>query len=337
MFRALLKILFLFGLTGLILVGIIVWDFQRFLDRPVNVQQNQYFSVSAGSSFGHVSNKLVAEDIFPWPHHAEYFSIFARLNQRTAELRTGEYEVRPGMNPRNLLDLLTSGKGIQHSVTIIEGWTFAQMMAEIAENQALRHTLKNHRPEEVMRAIGHEGEHPEGRFFPDTYLFPRGMTDVEFLKRAYNTMADLLEAEWKGRAADISVKDPYEALILASIVEKETAVSSERFQVAGVFDRRLKKGMLLQTDPTVIYGMGDKYKGDIRFKDLREKTPYNTYVISGLPPTPICLPGKKALNAALHPADGDALYFVSKGDGSHVFSSNLKDHNAAVRKYQLKK
>ena len=337
MIAALLRIAFLLALTAMVLVGLVVWDFQRFLDRPVNVQESRLFMIKTGANFGQVSRKLAAEDIFPWRHHAEYFNWYARLNQRGGDIRSGEYEILANMTPRALLDLFTSGKGIQHSLTVIEGWNFRQMMQKLADNGAIRHTLKNHRPDEVMRAIGHEGEHPEGRFFPDTYLFQRGTTDVEILKRAYDTMAKLLDAEWQNRGDNLSVKTPYEALILASIVEKETAVAEERFQIAGVFDRRLKKGMLLQTDPTVIYGIGEKFDGDIRFKDLREDTPYNTYVRAGLPPTPICMPGKLALNAALHPADGDTLYFVARGDGSHVFSTNLKDHNAAVRKYQLKR
>lgn len=337
MFAGFMRILFLFGLTALVLVGLVVWDFQRFLDRPLNVHETRLFAVPDGSSFSRVSRKLVAEEIFVWPHQAEYFTWYARLNGRTGDLRTGEYRIEPRISPRGLLDLLTSGKAVQHSLTVIEGWTFAQMMKALGGNDAIRHTLKNHRPEEVMRAIGHEGEHPEGRFFPDTYLFQRGQTDVEFLRRAYDTMQRILDEEWQKRAENLSVSTPYEALILASIIEKETAVRSERFEIAGVFNRRLKKGMLLQTDPTVIYGMGESYEGDIRFRDLKEDTPYNTYIRAGLTPTPICLPGRDSINAALHPAEGDTLYFVSRGDGSHVFSRTLDEHNAAVRKYQLGK
>lgn len=188
-----------------------------------------------------------------------------------------------------------------------------------------------------MDRLGRAGQHPEGRFFPDTYLFPRGTSDLEFLRRAMRRMDAELASAWEGRSEDTPLKTPDEALILASIVEKETGQPDERPAIAGVFSRRLKKGMKLQTDPTVIYGMGARFDGNIRRKDLREDTPYNTYVHHGLPPTPICMPGREALVAAVNPASGKALYFVSRGDGSHVFSPTLKEHNAAVRKYQLKK
>jgi len=201
----------------------------------------------------------------------------------------------------------------------------------------LQHTLVATDADTVMTALGHPDMNPEGRFLPETYYFPRGTTDVDFLRRAYADMQAFLQQVWAQRDDGLPLKSPYEALTLASIVEKETGVAAERPQIAGVFVRRLKKGMKLQTDPTVIYGMGDRYDGDIRFRDLRTDTAYNTYTRFGLPPTPIAMPGKDAILAVLHPADGKALYFVSRGDGSHHFSSTLEEHNRAVDRYQRKR
>ena len=229
------------------------------------------------------------------------------------------------------------GKSISHSLTLLEGWNIRQVRAAVAGHDALVHTLSDVDDAELMRRLDRADAHPEGRFFPDTYQFPRGMTDLEFLRRALQKMDEELAAAWAGRADDIPLKNAYEALILASIVEKETGQADERPAIAGVFSRRLTKGMKLQTDPTVIYGMGERFDGNIRKKDLREDTPYNTYVHHGLPPTPICMPGREALRAAVNPAPGRALYFVARGDGSHAFSATLKEHNAAVRRYQLKR
>ena len=219
----------------------------------------------------------------------------------------------------------------------MEGWNFKQVLAAVSGHEALKHTLKGLTDGEIMARLGHPGEHPEGRFYPDTYKFPRGTTDAAFLERAYQSMSRLLAEEWGKRDPDLPLKTPYEALILASIVEKETGVADERSEIAGVFVRRLRKGMKLQTDPTVIYGMGDNFKGNIRRRDLKQDTPYNTYVHTGLPPTPISMPGSAAIRAVLHPAPGKSLYFVARGDGSHYFSKSLAEHNRAVRKFQLKK
>ena len=210
-------------------------------------------------------------------------------------------------------------------------------MNEVSSNGTLVQTLANVDSETVMTALAYPEVHPEGRFFPDTYHFPIGMTDIEFLRRAYVKMARVLEEEWQQREAGLPYKTSDEALIMASILEKETAVAEERAAIAGVFVRRLQKGMKLQTDPTVIYAMGDDYHGNIRRKDLKIDSPYNTYFYVGLPPTPISLPGVEAIHAALHPEDGETLYFVAKGDGSHYFSKTLKEHNRAVARYQLGK
>jgi len=204
-------------------------------------------------------------------------------------------------------------------------------------NEALVHSLVGLSAAEIMQRLGHEDEHPEGRFLPSTYHFPKGTTDLKFLRRAYLSMQNSLHKKWQEREEGLPLKSPYEALILASIVEKETGLASERPAIAGVFIRRLNRGMLLQTDPTIIYGLGEDFDGDIRRRDLKKETPYNTYIHKGLTPTPICLPGEAALDAVMHPETGKSLYFVAKGDGSHQFSNSLIEHNRAVRKYQLKK
>ena len=229
------------------------------------------------------------------------------------------------------------GDVISHRFTLVEGWTFRQVLAAIGENETLRHTLEGLPEKEIMRRLEYPGERAEGRFLADTYQFPRDSTDLALLARAYDAMQTFLQAQWRNREPGLPLKDPYEALILASIVEKETAVAAERPQIAGVFVRRLQKGMKLQTDPTVIYGIGEKFDGNIRRRDLTRDTPYNTYTRNGLPPTPICMPGRAAIEAVLHPAPGKTLYFVAKGDGTHYFSATLEEHTRAVRKYQLRK
>ena len=241
-----------------------------------------------------------------------------------------------GLTPAALLDLLVSGKVIEYSLTLVEGWTFAQVLEATRSHPVLVQSLApDAGPGDVMTALGHPGEHPEGRYFPDTYQFPRGTTDLQVLARSYDRMAEVLAREWDARAEGLPITDPYEALTLASIVEKETGRAEERPAIAGVFVRRLEKGMLLQTDPTVIYGLGDAFDGNLRRRDLERDTPYNTYTRAGLTPTPICMPGRDAIHAVLHPADGDALYFVATGDGGHHFSATLSEHNRAVRRYQL--
>jgi UPF0755 protein len=245
--------------------------------------------------------------------------------------------LQAGLTPEQLLRRLAEGKVVQHSITLVEGESFKLMMQRIAAHPVLEQTLDSIEPDAVMKAVGHPGIHPEGRFLPETYHFPRGSSDVDLLRRAYRDMEAFMQASWAERDSDIPLQTPYDALILASIVEKETAVAEERARISGVFTRRLEKGMRLQTDPTVIYGLGDSFDGDIRYRDLRTDTPYNTYTRSGLPPTPIAMPGKDAILAALHPAEGKALYFVARGDGSHQFSSTLKEHNRAVDRYQRKR
>ncbi len=233
--------------------------------------------------------------------------------------------------------MLVEGRVVQYSLTFIEGSTFREMMQTIEQHPKLIHTLRGLDDGMIMERIGQPNTHPEGMFFPDTYTFPAGTADHTILRRAFEDMAKTLVQTWAERARDLPYSSPYQALIMASIVEKETAVSSERPRIAGVFVRRLKRGMLLQTDPTVIYALGQGFDGNIRRGDLQIDSPYNTYRYPGLTPTPIAMPGAASIHAALHPADGDTLYFVAKGDGSHEFSATLDQHNRAVARYQLRR
>jgi UPF0755 protein len=261
--------------------------------------------------------------------------LYARLHEAAGSMRAGEYRVEPGTTLAGLLDLIRSGKVVMHALTLVEGWNFKQVLAAVEQEPNLRHTLAGAAMATWVERLGLPYKNPEGLLFPDTYEFPRATTDLDFLQRAYSVAAQRLTAAWQNRAAGLPYQSPYEALIMASIIEKETGQPAERAEIAGVFVRRLQKGMKLQTDPTVIYGLGDRYNGDITYQDLRTDTPYNTYTRYGLPPTPICMPGAAALDAALHPAAGKALYFVARGDGTHQFSATLVEQNAAVHKYQL--
>ncbi|MDH5435574.1 MAG: endolytic transglycosylase MltG [Gammaproteobacteria bacterium] len=329
----------LFKFAGIVIVlasFIISWlimDVRSFARIPLNTSDaSVYYVVNKGMNLNRIAVDLNKRGMVKSSHHMVWLG---RMNGGADNIKAGEYEILPGMLPTEFLDMLTSGKVILHSLTLVEGWNFKQIMDAIHSDEYLVHTLKGVDNDAVMTHLGLPDLHPEGRFFPDTYKFSRDMTDVDFLKRAYHTMTKVLTLEWANRDPDLPYKDPYEALIMASIIEKETALPSERKAIAGVFVRRLQKGMRLQTDPTIIYGMGEKYKGNIRRSDLTTDTPYNTYRINGLPPTPIATPGTLAINAALHPEPGNTLYFVAKGDGSHKFSDTLDEHNQAVIKYQL--
>lgn len=309
---------------------------QTQLDAAINITapNSLTYIIKPGMNLKQVGQGLTQQGILDHPY---YFMLEGRLQGSESQLKAGEYLLKPGVTQRQLLEQFVAGKVVQHSLTLIEGWSFRQLMNEVSSNGTLVQTLANVDSKTVMTALAYPEVHPEGRFFPDTYHFPIGMTDIEFLRRAYVKMARVLEEEWQQREAGLPYKTSDEALIMASILEKETAVAEERAAIAGVFVRRLQKGMKLQTDPTVIYAMGDNYHGDIRRKDLKIDSPYNTYFYVGLPPTPISLPGVEAIHAALHPEDGETLYFVAKGDGSHYFSKTLKEHNRAVARYQLGK
>ncbi|MBX8478010.1 endolytic transglycosylase MltG [Pseudomonas cichorii] len=320
-------------LAGLTL-GFAWWKQREALNQPLNVTQEQLLDVPAGSSPSLVLNRLQADGVIK---DAFWLRLYWRFNLAEQPLHSGEYRMTPGMDVQALFGVWKRKEVVQYSLTLVEGWNFRQVRAALAKQPKLEQTLVGLSDKELMTRLGHPDVFPEGRFFPDTYRYVRGMSDADLLKQAYNRLEDVLEEEWSKRAADLPYKDPYEALIMASLVEKETGVPRERGEIAGVFVRRLGLGMMLQTDPTVIYGMGERYNGKLTRAHLKEATPYNTYVISGLPPTPIALAGREAINAALNPVSGTSLYFVAKGDGSHVFSDDLDAHNAAVREYQLKR
>ena len=310
-------------------------DYRRFIDTPLGVPAGALMlEVKTGSGIADLARELRRQPGLL--RSAPYLEAYVRLNGLAPRLKAGEYAITPGLTPRALIDRIVAGRVIQYPLTVVEGWTFRQLRQALAAQPKLVQTLQGSSNAEVMARLGRAGEHPEGRFLPDTYHFPAGFTDEAFLRRALAAMDRRLAEVWSRRAPDVPLSDPYQALILASIIEKETAVPAERPDIAGVFARRLRKGMRLQTDPTVIYGLGEAFDGDLRRQDLAADTPYNTYTHNGLPPTPIALPGSDSLNAAVNPAPGDSLYFVADGQGGHVFSATLEEHNRAVRRYQLK-
>ncbi|WP_442957716.1 endolytic transglycosylase MltG [Polaromonas sp.] len=256
-----------------------------------------------------------------------------RLSGQARQIKAGSYEIVPGTTPRKLLSMLVRGEEALKSVTLVEGWTFAQVRGALQKAEQLTPDTQGLGPEAIMAKLGKPGVHPEGRFFPDTYTYAKGSSDLSVFKRAARAMDRRLDAAWAQRNADTPLQTPEQALVLASIVEKETGKPSDRAQIGGVFTNRLRLGMLLQTDPSVIYGLGAQFDGNLRKQDLQLDTPYNTYTRAGLPPTPIAMPGKAALLAAVQPARTKALYFVARGDGSSHFSANLDEHNRAVNKY----
>ncbi|MEP3588521.1 MAG: endolytic transglycosylase MltG [Marinobacter sp.] len=332
MFRKLIVSVFALGVMAAAAVGLWVWQGLETLKKPVTLEEPVLFSVEHGTSFNGLVHDLARQELIS---DSLWLRLYGRLNPELTRIKAGDYELTPGMTPLEIVDSMVEGKVKLWAVQFIEGWTFADLRTALAKSEKLKKVTTDWSDQKIMKAVGAEGQHPEGWFFPDTYMFSGSETDLDILKRAYNRMASLLEQEWAERAKNLPYDTPYEALIMASIIERETGAPYEREQVAGVFVRRLEKGMRLQTDPTVIYGMGDKYDGRIRRRDLRTHTPYNTYRIDGLPPTPIALPGRDAIHAALHPDDGDALYFVARGDGSHKFSKTLAEHQKAVRAFQL--
>jgi peptidoglycan lytic transglycosylase G len=297
------------------------------------IKTSRIIVVSRGTNLTTLSTQLATQGILKWP---KLFVAYARLTGQTG-IRVGEYQLKRGDTPRKLLDLLMAGKVIQYQLTIPEGLRFREWLPLLAGQSKLIQQLKGLSNNELLQQLGLDIEHPEGWFFPDTYLYSAGDSDRDILIWAHTRMREILDEEWKERSAGLPYSSPYEALILASIVEKETGVGSEREEIAGVFVRRLNKGMRLQTDPTVIYGLGDQYQGNITRRHLKQPTAYNTYMMKGLPPTPIAMPGREAIHAALHPLEGKTLYFVAKGDGSHYFSATLDEHLKAVRRYQLKR
>jgi UPF0755 protein len=306
---------------------------QHWLAQPIDaLAKPALFEVPAGSSVRAVGDALESRGLL---EHPWIWIRHAKGAGHATQIKAGEYELPAGATPDGLLEQFVSGQVVLHSLTLPEGWNIRQALAAIRSHPKVTIELAGLPEQEWMSRLGLSGLHPEGQFFPDTYRFPRGTTDRELLAQAHARLQQELQAAWRRRAPDLPLASPYEALILASLVEKETGAEDERPLIAGVFVNRLRKGMLLQTDPTVIYGIGEKFDGDLRRRDLRGDTPYNTYVRRGLPPTPIALAGRAALEAAVRPAETDALYFVAtgKGDGRHFFAATLAAHNTNVRRH----
>ncbi len=289
------------------------------------------FSIKPGSSLKSATRQMVESGVVL---NAWQFNLLGRMLGKAATIKAGSYEVGGGITPLTLLDKLTAGEVTQAEVVFIEGWIFRQMRAALNADAGVKHDSAALSDAEIMSRLGAPGRDPEGLFFPDTYLFGKGASDLDILRRAYKAMDRLLQAAWQQRAPDLPYSSPYEALIMASVIEKETGRSTDRALIGGVFVNRLRIGMMLQTDPSVIYGLGEKFDGNLRKKDLLADTPHNTYTRTGLPPTPIAMPGQASLAAALNPANTPALYFVARGDGSSEFSRTLAEHERAVAKYQ---
>ena len=318
------------------LLGFIAWlgtGYYKAINKPA-IQHELVVEIEKGDTFERIIQKLIAQqlDIDPF-----WFKVIAFQKRVANRLKAGEYELTTGLTSPQILDMFSEGHAKKYAITFPEGWALKEILQEIEKNPNLKQTSPKLTSEVLASQLGISEKNPEGWFFPDTYHFEKNATDVSILKRAHGKMQSVLQKEWQSKDADLPYKNAYEALIMASIVEKETGAKSERAMIAGVFVRRLEKSMLLQTDPTVIYGMGDNYKGNIRATDLTTATAYNTYVIAGLPPTPIAMPGQDAIRAALHPDKHDKLYFVAKGDGSHQFSATLDEHNQAVNSFQKHK
>ena len=338
--RALLVLLLLPGLAAVAAAAWFYVDYQRFIRAPLGQDaQMRVIEIPRGQGFRDVVRQLHAQGVDGGVHE---FYWRALGWERGARIRAGEYAVEPGMTPVELLQKFSQGRVIQHRFTIVDGWTVHDLRLALAANTVLVQTLPGVPDDALLARIGVdraiEGApglaSPEGQFLPETYHFTRGTTDAQLLRRAHTALVAALQPAWTGRAAALPLASPYEALVLASIVEKETGLPQERGEVAGVFVRRLKLGMRLQTDPTVIYGLGPGFSGSLTRRQLDTDTPHNTYTRTGLPPTPIALPGRAAIDAALHPAPGDTLYFVARGTGGHVFSRTLGEHNRAVAEYR---
>ena len=333
-FWRVLALLVLLAVAGAVAYGWV--DYQRFVRSPLAVSaQTPSVDVGKGSNLRDVVALLREQRVTT--AGPLYWRVLAEQLRVAGRLHAGEYALTAGMTPRDLLLNMAAGKVLQRNFTIVDGWTFRDLRQALAKAEKLRQDGAGLDDAQLMAKLGAPGEMPEGRFLPETYAYVKGDTDLDILRRAHAAMAKMLDTLWAQRDKQVPLATPYDALILASIVEKETGRADERPRIAGVFVRRLQNHMLLQTDPTVIYGMGESYAGNIHKSDLVTDTPYNTYTRQGLPPTPIAMPGKPAIEAALHPAQGTELYFVSRGDGSHVFSSSLDEHNRNVACYQLKR
>lgn len=333
-----MRILLNFIVLLLIIAGVGAFvgyrEYNKAIEQPLNIQSQSTVEIPAGVSPSAMLAQLEQQRIIK---NAFWIRLYWRLELKGQKIHTGEYLLKPGMTIKDLIALWLKGEVIHYRLTLVEGRSLKQIREVLAKQPLLVQKTPSMTDAQIMEALGDTGKHPEGLFFPDTYVFMKGDSDLDILRRAHTRLQKVLEEEWQNKADGLPYENAYQALIMASLIEKETGVPYERPEIAGVFVRRLAKNMLLQTDPTVIYGMGDNYKGRITRADLRAPTPYNTYVIAGLPPTPIAMVGREAIHAALHPNQGTSLYFVARGDGSHEFSDTLQQHNNAVKKYQLKR
>lgn len=317
----------------LVAVAIVAGRIDSFMTTPMSVPpQGVGFDIPVGSSFSAVSRKLVEEGLID---NDRWLRLYVRWHDKGGSIHAGDYLIATGTTPEQLLQQFTDGSVRLYTFTLVEGWNSREVLAALHANEAIQATMTDEDWPALLESLGSDVAHPEGLFLPETYRFPKHTPDRALLKQAYELMQQVLNEEWQQRSDEAPVDSPYETLILASIVEKETALANERPQIAGVFARRLAKRMRLQTDPTVIYGIGASFDGNLTRKHLRTDTPYNTYTRHGLPPTPIAMPGRAAINAALHPEDGTTLYFVATGlgDGSHKFSATKDEHDKAVAEY----
>ena len=326
--RSFLKFLLFLSISLAAVVAAAVW----WANAPIELRDASVeFRISSGSSLRSAASQMreAGVDINP-----DLLALLARWRGVATTIKAGSYAVNSGITPEQLLAKLARGDMTQGESTLVDGWTFAQWRARLDHHPDLKHETRDLAEAEIAARLGIEGGRIDGWLFPDTYLFDKQSSDLELFARAHRAMRKKLDGAWNERDQGLPYRNPYEALIMASIIEKETGRADDRALVAAVFVNRLRKGMLLQTDPTVIYGLGEKFDGNLRKRDLQADTPYNTYTRGGLPPSPIAMPGAAAINAALHPAESDALYFVARGDGSSQFSKTLDEHNKAVSKYQ---
>lgn len=327
--RFLLKSILMLLVCAAAVAGVGYW----WATKPISLRTSPVdFRIPPGSSLRSAATQMAEAGVNVPP---DLLVLLAKAARAETGIKAGSYSVNAGVTPWELLGKLTRGQVTQGEITLVEGWTLRQWRERIDAHPELVHETRGLSEADILKRLGIEGTvRAEGLFFPDTYLFDKQSSDLELFARAHRALKKKLEAEWAQRASGLPYSDPYQALIMASIVEKETGRGADRALVAAVFVNRLRTGMLLQTDPTVIYGMGESFDGNIRKRDLSTDTPYNTYTRPGLPPTPIAMPGLASIQAALHPADSDALYFVARGDGSSHFSSSLEEHNRAVSRYQ---
>jgi UPF0755 protein len=330
------RVLLILMLVGVLVAAAAAYYVRSWLDTPLTIDAaGAEIEIQRGQTLTVVARDLQSRGLL---RHGRLLALYGSLTGADERLRAGEYAIPPGTTPRKLLDLFVRGAVVQHSLTLVEGWTIRDVRRALDAAPKLVHTLQGKSDAEVMAALGEPALHPEGQFFPDTYLYGKGMRDVDLLRQAHERMRKELAAAWQARKPDLPFNNPYHGLVLASIVERETAKKDERPRIAGVFVERLRRGMLLQTDPAVIYGLGEKFDGNLRRADLERDGPYNTYTRTGLPPTPIAMPGAAALHAAMQPEERGELFFVATGlgDGSHAFSKTLSEHEAAVKAYLVR-